>query len=346
MESIHTTRDYVTRASMALIAGIVLVSAPMTSYGGNSDRTGTAGALELIIPTDARGTAMGGSVIADATGAEAFFWNPAGAALVEGSELMVSHREYIADISLDHLAFAHNAGSFGVIGLSVKALSMADEPVYTTQQPEGTGEMFSSSFVVVGVSYARAITDRVNFGINGHYITEKIYDETANGLAFDMGFLYRPSLKGVTLGVVVKNYGPKMSFDGPHFGRPTDIGDQNVDHEARTQSATFELPSFIQFGAAWDPVNTRRHRVRMTGSFQSNNFSEDEFRVGSEWGLDEQFFVRGGYIASSQDSHLYGFSVGAGLQLPLGGSETSIDYTWAEAGVFESNHFFTLKLRF
>ncbi|GAB4314253.1 MAG: type IX secretion system outer membrane channel protein PorV [Candidatus Zixiibacteriota bacterium] len=346
MEAVHPTREHVLRGGAALIFGCLLVLAPQNASGGNSGRTGTAGALELIIPTDARGAAMGGSVIADATGTEALFWNPAGAALVNGTELMVSHRQYIADISLDHLALAHNVGSFGVIGLSVKALTMGDEPVYTTQQPEGTGEMFSSSFVVVGLSYARSITDRLNFGVNGHYISEKIYNEAANGLAFDMGFIYRPSVGGMTLGVVVKNYGPKMAFDGPDFGQPVDFGNQNDGHEGRTQSASFELPSYIQFGAAWDPIETARQRVRMTGSFQSNNFSEDEFRVGSEWGLDDQFFLRGGYIASSQDSYLYGFSLGAGLQLPLGDTETSIDYTWAEAGVFESNHFFTLKLRF
>jgi len=336
------------RAMVTLLVCAAALTVPVTAMAGGSERTGTAGAMELIIPTDARGAAMGGSVIADADGAEALFWNPAGAALIDGSELLASHREYIAGINLDHLAFVYNAGSFGVLGLSVKALTTGDEPVYTTQNPEGTGEVFSSSFVVVGASYARAVTDQVTFGLTGSFVTERIYRETANGIAFDMGFVYRPSLRNMTFGVVVKNYGPKMKFDGPDFDIPTDIGQdgQNDPHNARTESASFELPSFIQFGVAWDPLQTERHRVRVTGAFQSNNFSEDEFRLGSEWAMSDQFFVRGGYSASSQDQYMHGFSVGAGVMLPFSGTNTSIDYTWAEAGVFNSNHFFTLKLRF
>lgn len=330
-----------------LILGAVL-ALPVSVLAEGSDRTGTAGALELVIPTDARGAAMGGSVIAASEGTDAWFWNPAGAATLRGSEISASHRAYIADIALNNVAVAHNAGSFGVIGLSVKSLSMDDEPVYTTGQPEGTGEYFSSSFVVVGLSYARPITDRVDFGINGNYIAEKIYREAAYGVAFDMGFLYRPSISRMAFGIVIKNYGPKMKFDGPDFGHDIDIGSTSdgEGHTGRSQSASFELPSFIQFGFAWEPVVQTKHRVRVTGAFQSNNFSQDEFRAGSEWMIADQVFLRGGYSGSAQRKYLYGFSVGTGVRVPLGGALTILDYTWAEAGAFDGNHFFSLKLRF
>jgi hypothetical protein len=327
------------------ITGAILALSA-TAWAGGSGRTGTAGALELVIPTKARGSAMGGSVIAASNGTDAWFWNPAGAASLMGTEISAARRAYIADISLDEVSVAHNAGSFGVIGLSVKALSMDDEPVYTTTQPEGTGEYFASSFVVVGASYARSLTDRVDIGINGHYIAEKIFRETATGVAFDMGFLYRPSIRGMSFGVVVKNYGPKMKFDGPDFDQDVDVGGQNDDHNARTQSASFELPSFIQFGVAWEPITQAKNTWRVTGAFQSNNFSEDEFRIGSEWSMADQLFLRGGYSGSSQKNYLYGFTAGAGLQVPLGSTVTMLDYTWAEAGAFNSNHFFSLKLRF
>jgi hypothetical protein len=329
---------------IAIMGAILTLTA--TAWAGGSGRTGTAGALELIIPAEARGASMGGSVIAASEGTDAWFWNPAGAASLIGTEISAGRRAYIADISLDQVSVAHNAGSFGVIGFSVKALSMDDEPVYTTTQPEGTGEYFASSFVVVGASYARSLTDRVDFGINGHYISEKIFRETANGVAFDMGFLYRPSIRGMAFGVVVKNYGPKMKFDGPDFDQDIDIGGENDDHNARTQSASFELPSFIQFGVAWEPITQSKNTWRVTGAFQSNNFSEDEFRIGSEYVMSEQLFLRGGYSGSSQKNYLYGFTAGAGLRVPLGSTLTMLDYTWAEAGAFNSNHFFSLKMRF
>lgn len=326
----------------------VLVLAPANSLAGGDRRLGTAGALELLIPTDARGAAMGGSVIAGCPGVDALFWNPAGAAEIDNNELSASHRAYIAGITLDHVSFARNLGTAGVLGLSAKVLSMGDEQVYTTAQPEGTGETFSTSFVIVGVSYARTLTDRVSFGINGSYISEQISREAARGIAFDMGFVYRPTLRGLTLGIVAKNYGPSMRFDGPDFGHPiqTGQGSDATTGEGRTQSASFELPSFIQFGVAWDALARGKHRVRVTSAYQANNFSQDEFRFGSEWGLADQLFLRGGYSASPRGSYIYGLSLGAGLRVPWGGTVTTLDYTWAEAGVFESNHFFTVKLRF
>jgi hypothetical protein len=338
----HVSEPRTRRAiGVSLLTGVIL-TIPALAVAGGSGRIGTAGGLELLIPTDARGAAMGGSVVAASEGTDAWFWNPAGAALVMGSEISASHRTYIADIALDNVSFAYNAGALGVIGLSVKTLSMDDEPVYTTTQPEGTGEYFSASFVVVGVGYARAVTDQVDFGINGNYIVEDIYHESAQGVAVDMGFLYRPSINGLTMGVVMKNFGPRMKFEGPDFARQGDTDEGEV----RTQSASFELPAFFQMGVAWEPTMRGPHRVRVTSAFQSNNFSEDEFRFGSEWGISDQLFLRAGYSASPQEHYMHGMSAGAGLRLPLGDIVTLLDYSWADAGVFESNHFFSLKVRF
>jgi len=327
---------------MRILALTVLLLQPLVAQAGGDERLGTAGALELLIPMGARGVAMGGSVMALSKGAEAWFWNPAGAASVEGSEVSFSHRQYIADVGLDRVEFAHNAGAIGVLGLTATVLSTNDELVRTTSQPEGTGETWAASFVIVGVSYARALTDRVSLGLNGHYLAEKIFNETASGVAFDFGFTYRPTWEGVTLGVVVKNYGPSMKFDGPDFDQPGNSSDRT----GRTQSASFELPSFIQFGVAWDAWRRDAHYWQVSGSFQSNNFTEDEYRIGSEWAVSNQLFLRGGYVASSLDQYMYGFSAGAGLRLPIGQREARIDYAWADAGVFEGNHLFTLTFGF
>lgn len=331
------------RQILILMAAAALTF-PATVQAGGDDRLGTAGALELLIPMGARGVAMGGSVMAQSSGTEAWFWNPACASSIEGSEVSFSHRQYIADIGLDRVAFAHNAGALGVLGITATVLSTTDELVRTTTQPEGTGETWAASFVIVGASYARALTDRVSLGLNGQYISETIFNESAQGVAFDFGFTYKPTWDGLTLGVVVKNYGPSMKFDGPDFDRPVEDGAGGRD--GRTQSASFELPSFIQFGVAWDAWKRNNQQLRLSGSFQSNNFTEDEYRVGSEWAFSNQLFLRGGYVASSLDQYMYGFSAGAGLRLPIGDREARVDYAWADAGVFEGNHLFTLTFGF
>ena len=81
-----------------LILVLVLLAMNLTLvYAGNERRIGTAGAQELRIPVGARGTAMGGAVVADAHGMEAIYWNPAGLAHLGRTEAMFSHQPYIAD---------------------------------------------------------------------------------------------------------------------------------------------------------------------------------------------------------------------------------------------------------
>ena len=77
---------------------LILAAGAASAHAGNGNRVGTSAAPELLIPVGARGTGMGGTGVADAAGTEALFWNPAGAAFAEGTEISFSYLEYIADI--------------------------------------------------------------------------------------------------------------------------------------------------------------------------------------------------------------------------------------------------------
>ena len=66
------------RNSLLLSILIVLLCVGMVA-AEDTNRMGTAGAVELRLPVGARATALSGAVLADVTGAEALFWNPAGA---------------------------------------------------------------------------------------------------------------------------------------------------------------------------------------------------------------------------------------------------------------------------
>jgi len=99
--------------ALALLALVVLAAAP--AWGAADGRKGTSGATELLIPVGARGTALSGTAAGDATGLEAIFWNPAGLATVEGTEVMFTHTSYIADMKVNYAAAATRVGSIGVL---------------------------------------------------------------------------------------------------------------------------------------------------------------------------------------------------------------------------------------
>jgi hypothetical protein len=339
-------------------AAIVFLSA--SAWAGGTTRIGTAGAQELRIPIGARSTALGGSAVADVSGVEALFWNPAGAAVTQGTEAVFSYMKYIAGINLGHAGVTTNLGDFGSLGASVKVLSIGDIEVTREDSPNEdntTGEIFSPSFAVIGLTYARRMTDRVSFGITGMYISESIMRESASGIAFDFGFLYDVGWSGLKFGGVMKNYGPNMKFDGPDFEKvltDPDFDPQAPGKAVKTESASFDLPSYVQMGVCWSPYNANNNRVSLLGTFQSNNFSPDEYKMGAEYALKDMLFLRAGYSSDFRDelgkaeskTSLRGLTLGAGIKTKVGRTEIGLDYSWMQSKFFDNNQLFSLGFSF
>lgn len=338
------------KQTVTLLAAIVLVACMCSSaFAENTPRLGSAGAQELRLPVSARMMAMAGASVVDAAGTDGLYWNPAGMVKTTKTEVAFSHLSYIADINLSYLGIVTNFEGIGSVGLSGKVLYAGSIPVTTEAQPEGTGEMFEPSFSVLGVHWARQFTDRITFGISGHYITESIDRARASGASFDLGFDYNPEWEGVRFAVVMKNYGPDMRFGGEGFDRDVRVPGQDPNSPNKTirqRSASFELPSFIQIGVAWDAVNQQNSDLGLYGSFQSNTFNNDEGRLGAEYAYDQTVFLRGGYVFSDQDEYLYGMSFGGGLKVKWGATDLMLDYAWNETEFFDSNQYFTLGLGF
>lgn len=322
-----------------LLIMVLLVVSLNVAYAGNSLRLGTAGAQELRVPVGSRGVAMGGAVIADIRGVESVFWNPAGLAYTPGTQVMFMHHPYIADINVNFVGVSTRVEDFGTVAASAKVISIGDIKETTEEDPFGTGTFFSPSLSVLTLSYSRLLTGQVAFGANAMFINEKIADMTANGLAFDIGIMFDPNWSGLTMGMVIKNYGPQMSFSGHEIN----IGDR----PGEPNSASFELPSTVSFGMALKVLEQERNIAKLNGNFRSNNFGNDLWQGGAEYVYDEKYSLRAGYKYSDQDDYIYGFSAGGGLMFDLGGTTMSFEYAWAETGeIFDANQYFTVKLIF
>ena len=310
----------------AAVAACVVVG---VAAAGTSERLGTGGAPELRMPIGARGVALAGADVGEVNGAEALFYNPAGLANSDVStEVMFSHTDYIAGQSVNFVGINQSMGGLGRIGLSVKVLSVGDIPLTTEQAPDGTGEVFTPSFGVFGLTYARQMTDRVNFGGTVSYVNEKILQETAAGMAFDFGFQYETGYQGVRLGMAMKNFGANLEYSGSDFERNLQIpGDdpQSGNRTVSSGSAAFELPSSFQFGMSY-PVMRGANALNLYGLYQNNSYAVDDGRLGAEWMYRKQGALRLGYMFNSNESDLFGFSYGLGLKVPMGSSNLWFDY--------------------
>ncbi len=287
------------RNSLLLSILIIFLCVGMVA-AEDTNRMGTAGAVELRLPIGARATALSGAVLADVTGAEALFWNPAGASAGTGYEAMFSYGEIFADIKLNYFGITADAGGMGTIGVSAKVLDIGTWEQTTETQPEGTGVMVDPSFWVLGLTYSKQMTDQVAFGTTLNFINEKVMQTSASGFAIDFGFQYTTPLQGLQFGIVMKSVGPDMTFDGPDFERsillPEDDGN-SAPKALWLRSASFELPSNIMFGVNYQALKADMYSFNVMTDLQFNNHSEDEYRFGGEFAYNKMFFLRGGFVS-------------------------------------------------
>jgi len=329
----------------------------LTAFAGNTNRTGTAGAQELLIPTGASGIALAGSDIAFISGTDAIFWNPAGLARgTFGTEASFSHESYLAGIGVDYGAVAATFGTVGTFAASFKSLAFGNIPVTTEDNPDGTGATYSPTFMTAALTYSKILSDRISVGANFNFINETIMSTTASGFALDAGVQYNglvvPELK---LGVAIKNLGPNMTFSGSDLLRQgTTVGDIRGTQWYDVQAASFELPSQMDVALAYDKKLGESNGVTVFADFQNNNYSSDIYKFGLQVTLNNMLFLRGGYNyapnapkdQTGQTSEIFDYTFGAGINANLGDLNFTLDYAYEHVLLLTSINVFTVRLGF
>jgi len=344
----------VTRMAVCLV---LLACVALYADAANKDRIGTAGAQELLIPVGARTTAMGASSMVFATGAEAIYWNPAGLGRMTGSvDAMLSSMNYMADIGVVYGAIGVKTGDFGNLGFTIKSISFGQIPVTTTDFPDGTGQSYSPVFITMGATYSKALTDRIAIGVTANLVTERIMQLSASTVAMNFGIQYQNlAVQGLNLGIAVKNIGPGLTFNGSNLLVNADAttGLRGTQQYA-VQAATADLPSCIEIGLGYTKKFDEKNGVSIGGTFRNNNYQDDEYNLGAEYEFNSLLFIRGGYTfepqavkdIAGQNSYPYDYTLGAGVHMPVGDLDISVDYAYQHVKYFTGNNVFTLRLGF
>ncbi|MEO5617365.1 MAG: PorV/PorQ family protein [Candidatus Eisenbacteria bacterium] len=334
-------------AGAFVLFALLALRAP-AAQAGSDERTGTSGAPELLIAVGPRGTALGSAAASDVAGIEAAYWNPAGLARLDNTEALFSHTQYFADMRLNYAAVGVKAGNFGNLGFSAKVLSVGDVIVTTEQSPDGTGEVLNPTFTVLGMTWARQFTDRVNFGATIGYVNEHIANVSASGIAADFGVQYTTDWKGLVLGMSIKNIGTTMAYNGEGFETAVQApGSESgsATRVVRFTSSNFEMPSYFTLATSGDAYRQGGVSLRWLGAFQNNNFGGDNFDAGLEWLYRDLFALRGSWFGTfntttdeltdedstkfkSGDDLYSGYAIGGGVTVKPGNTKLSVDITW------------------
>lgn len=322
---------------------------------GPKNKYGLSSAPELLIPVGSKSTALNGANLANATGLDAIYWNPSGLTTLTGKtgEVLFSNQIYIADIDLNYFAGAYKVPSLGTFALTVNSLSFGDIPVTTILNPEGTGETYSPTFLTTGLTFARSMTDRIDFGTTVKLIYNKIAREEASTVAFDFALNYNVGSTGLQFGVVLKNFGPGMTFTGQDLEQfYVPVGSQTgTPAEPRmTELADFGLPTTLSLGLSYKFNLDKKNNLIGHTSYQNNSYASDDYNFGLEYNYNKIVFLRGAYQYTDDDATTSGFnglSFGAGFNYAASSSlSIGFDYAYRASDVFDANQIFTINLGF
>ncbi|HWA59485.1 MAG TPA: PorV/PorQ family protein [Gemmatimonadales bacterium] len=344
--------------------------------GTKQDNTayGTTSAEFLLLGAGARGTALGGAYTAIANDVSALYYNPAGAALMTRPGVMVGTYDYVADTrySWGGIAFPFGGGS-KTFGVQVGTFGFKDQPVYTAEQPDGTGATYDVSETFVGLSYAQNFSDRFSAGITAKYISDNLGDATGQAFAIDFGSNFHAALNGhpVKFSFVLSNLGTNVAYSGNALNAtvtrdppPGEDPVPSVPQPSRLRTKAFPLPTTFRVGLAYDLLTSASNRLTVLSDFNQPNNSKAGFSGGVEWssrnlgGSPFSAAVRGSYsyyaannikpstlpTAMSDEENLQGLAAGGGLSYGQGTFNLSIDYAFKYMGILGPTHFVSLGL--
>ncbi len=326
--------------------GILLLLLAAGTAQAENPNIGTAGAQFLQIPVGARATAMGGAVVANSRDASALFWNPAGIVNIGNGSLFAGYTEWWATVALSHAAFAYSFGDIGSFGVSATILSMDPMDVTTEFQPEGTGQTFDARDIMVGLSYARKLTEDFSVGVTAKFVSQKIWNEQASGICFDVGTEYRIGVGDLTLGMSMTNFGSNLQYDGEDLDVKYDSDPQYAFNRlapARLQSETYPLPLHFQVGLSMTVVNVEGFAAMVAADVTHPNDARERVNLGAELRIAENFFLRGGYRINYD---IESATMGAGVAIPLKDIRVDFDYAFAMYDLLPDIHRISLGLEF
>jgi hypothetical protein len=324
----------------------------------SQSRVGTTAATFLTLGAGARGTSLGHAYTAIATGPDALFWNPGGAARAYRGQhrggILFSKNKWIADIDYNAFGVVVPITGTGVFGLSLATVDYGRMDVRTVSQPEGTGETFGARDLSLGLSYSMPLTPSFFFGGTAKFVHQSIRDMKAQTMAVDFGFvLVTDYLNGATIAASIMNFGGKMRMDGVNSQIVVDVDPSNTGSSesipARLRMDAWDLPIAFKFGVAVPFVSMSNLKVSVLADANQTN----DNNLNSDLGAMMQYFsrtvsldLRLGWkdaFLDNVDSHL---SYGAGMDVQLSGVRFGFDFALVPFDWLDNTRTFDFRVYF
>jgi len=338
------------RITIKFLTSCLGICLTFSALAGNKDRSGQAGAAELLINPWAQSSGLFGLNTANVYGIEAMKSNIAGLAMDSSTEVGFTYGDYLTgtNIAISNFAFAQKVGDAGVFGINIMSMGFGDIPTTDFNNPEGYGS-YHPQFLNFELGYGKRFSTHVSAGFAATFVTEQIGNIQASGAAFDGGIQYVTGKKdNFHIGVTLRNIGTNMVFSGAGFAVNGEAAQSSPAFAVTEQypSQKFEMPTYLNIGVAYDfyldqnKLKTTdaapKHRLTAIGDFQSNSFNNDYIGAGLEYcflnlvSFRTAYRYESGIGNSATTTTMYtGLAIGASIQKRIaGGPLLAIDYSY------------------
>jgi hypothetical protein len=296
-------------------------------------KVGQTGFEFLKIDMSTRAAGMGGSYITINSDATSMFYNPAGLGFMEPKiDAFITQTKWIADISYLGGGVAASLGDWGTVGACWMIADYGNDFIGTRYDPTSsqgyieTGNLTVSSYMV-GLSYAKALTDKFTIGgqVKNCYqhLGQSIIDTLGtirinelSGLAYDFGTIFYPGFKSFRIGMNIRNFAQEFKYE----------------------EEGFELPLTFVIGVAMDVldlVGTHENSLFLSIDAVHPRDYTERLNFGAEYTFMKMLSLRVGYKYNYDNE---GFTAGIGFQQQIGNASVNVGYAYTPMQYFNTVH--------
>jgi len=203
---------------------------------GLAKAQGEAAVPFLLLAPDSRAGGIGESGGGLADNSAAIFWNPAGIAFLDGSEVSITHSNWLPqfglnDLFYDYLTYRQYMDDLnGSITASITYMNFGEFVRTLSNSPDPVGT-FRSFDAALTLGYATKLSDDWGLGFNFRLIHSRLSDQpteneqgtgVATSVSFDIAAMWRPQEFNIPLigdfgdrlsvGMNLSNLGPKITY--------------------------------------------------------------------------------------------------------------------------------------
>jgi hypothetical protein len=341
------------KISSISVAALLLVVFATGIVTAQTRKAGFNAAAFLKVGVGARQVGMGSAVTSLNGDVTNMFWNPAGIALSnEKGQVSFTYNSWIGGLTQNAVAASYNMEGIGTIGLGVMTFGVsgipADRDVYpgntllqALQIDQASAGTYDYMDMVAQVTYSAYVMDRLTLGASVKFINEKIDDQNATAIGFDLGSVYNIGIYNWNIGARINNLGSDMKFYD--YASP--------------------IPLTFSIGTSLVPLRIGESSVTLAVDAVKPQDGQQYYFTGLEYNYNNMVFLRGGWKLNysymglagdgidegtsgrqSVQTSLEKGSLGAGVRMPMAEYMLALDYSYTVFSLFSDVHRITLRV--